>query len=457
MTGHQELKFSEKIGYGLGDAASNFFFQFFNIFLLFYYTDVFGISATAVGVMFIATKVIDAITDPAMGLIADRTNTRWGKFRPYILFGAIPYGVFGYLMFAGADFALSDNGKLIYAYITYSLMMVCYTVVNVPYSALMGVISSSSTERTKVASFRFFCAILAGWIIATFVTPLKNLLGGGDELLGYQYTIAIFAVISVALFWITFLTTKERIQPEQQKSNILSDLKIVFRNKPWVILFFVGIFALMSAAIRNGGLLYYFKYFVGDDGKPLFLIFDQTAIFMSTGMLAILAGILMTKTLTERHEKRNIMIVLSVLNALFFGSFLFIPSDQFGLMIALNCLGNLVWGPTIVIVWAMYADCADYGEWKTGRRTTGLIFSGIQFAHKLGLAVGAGLTGILLGTFGFIANQAQSDSAMLGIKLVFCVFPSVLVLLSAILLFFYQIDSSKIKMIEQGLKEKRKI
>ena len=311
---NETLRFTEKLGYGLGDTASNFFFQVFNIFLLYYYTDIFGLSAAAVGTMFLVTKIVDAVSDPMMGLIADRTSTRWGKFRPYLLWVAIPYGLCGYAMFANPD--LSYNGKLVYAYVTYTLMMLAYTAINVPYSALMGVISPLSTERTKVAAYRFVCAFAAAWLIGTFVTPLKNTLGGGDEALGFQLTMIIFAVLSVALFWISFITTKERVAPLQESRNIRADLKQLVRNGPWLALFIAAIFTLMNVAVRNGSLLYYFKYYVGDDGTRLFLIFDKTAIFMSLGLLAMIVGIAMTKWLSERFEKRSLMIVLTLLNAL---------------------------------------------------------------------------------------------------------------------------------------------
>ena len=309
----EPLSFKEKLGYGLGDTASNFFFQVFNIFLLYYYTDVFGLTAAAVGTMFLATKIVDAVSDPLMGLVADRTNSRWGKFRPYLLWAAIPYGACGYAMFAGPEF--SDTGKLVYAYITYTLMMLAYTAINVPYSSLMGVISPSSIERTKVASYRFICAFAAAWLIATFVTPLKNLLGGGDEALGFRLTMTIFAVLSVALFWVTFATTKERVAPIQEETNVRLDIRAVLTNGPWIALFLAAIFTLMNAAVRNGSLLYYFKYYVGDDGTRLFLIFDKTAVFMSLGLMATIAGITLTKTLAERFEKRSLLITLTVLNA----------------------------------------------------------------------------------------------------------------------------------------------
>jgi len=448
----EKLKFREKLGYGLGDTASNFFFATFNVFLLYYYTDIFGLTAAAVGTMFLLTKILDAVSDPVMGLIADRTNSRWGKFRPYLLWAAVPYGLCGYAMFASPD--LSYTGKLIYAYVTYSLMMLAYTAINVPYSALMGVISPSSIERTKVASYRFFCAFAAGWLVGTFVTPLKNILGGGDEALGFKLTMAIFAVISVALFWITFATTKERVVAAPTKSDMKLDFKALLGNGPWRALFAAGIFTLINIAVRNGTLLYYFKYYVGDDGTRIFLIFDKTAIFLSLGLLAMMVGVALTKTLSQRFEKRQLMIVLSFLNALSMAAFYFTPPDQYWLMVAINCAGMLAAGPTPALVWSMYADCADYGEWKTGRRTTALVFSTVQFSHKMGLAVGAGLAGIILSWFGFVANETQSATSMAGIRFMFSVFPAVFALMGILAIYFYRIDSKMTRQIEQELLER---
>jgi len=447
------LKFSEKLGYGLGDTASNFFFQVFNIFLLYYYTDIFGLSAAAVGTMFIVTKAVDAFSDPIMGMIADRTNTRWGKFRPYLLIAAVPYGILGYAMFANPDF--SASGKLVYAYATYTLMMLAYTAINIPYSALMGVISPSSEERTKVAAYRFICAFAAAWLIGTFVTPLKNILGGDNEADGFRLTMLIFAVVSIGLFWICFATTKERVQPARKNGKLLEDLALLGSNFPWIALVFTGIFTLMNVAVRNGSIIYYFKYYVGDDGTPIFLIFDKTAVFMSSGLFAMIAGVALTKPLSQRFEKRSLMIVLTILNAIFMAGFFLIPPEQYGLMVIVNCVGTLIVGPTPALVWAMYADTADYGEWKTGRRTTALIFSGVQFAQKMGLAVGAGLSGYILSFFGFIANQEQTDSAMMGIRLMFCVFPAALAILSAVSILFYRIDSNLVAKMEAELQERR--
>lgn len=452
MTNAQQLSFKEKLGYGLGDTASNFFFQVFGIFLLYYYTDIFGLAPAAVGTMFLVTKIVDAVSDPIMGLIADRTNSRWGKFRPYLLWGAIPYGVCGYLMFANPD--LSDTGKLIYAYVTYTAMMLAYTVVNVPYSALMGVISPSSIERTKVASYRFVCAMAAGWLVGTFVTPLKNILGGGNEALGFQITMLIFAVISVALFWVTFATTKERVAPIQEVTDVRLDLKALKQNGPWIALFVSAILTLMNIATRNGSLLYYFKYYVGDDGTQIFLIFDKTAVFLSLGLIAFIIGITLTRYLSERFEKRHLMIALSIMNGMTMAAFYFIPPDQYWTMVFFNCLGSFLVGPTPALVWSMYADCADYGEWKTGRRTTGLVFSTVQFAQKMGLAVGAGLTGIILSWFGFVANEIQTEESLLGIRFMFSILPASLAVLGASAIFFYTLDRDKTKKIELDLAQK---
>ncbi len=448
----EPLKFREKLGYGLGDTASNFFFATFNIFLLYYYTDVFGLSAAAVGTMFLVTKIIDAVSDPIMGLIADRTNSRWGKFRPYLLWAAVPYGLCGYAMFANPDFG--DTGKLIYAYVTYSAMMLAYTAINVPYSALMGVISPSSLERTKVASYRFFCAFVAGWLVATFVTPLKSILGAGDEARGFQLTMLIFAVASVALFWTSFATTRERIPPPVSKTNIRKDLKALLRNGPWIALWLTGIFTLINIAVRQGTLLYYFKYYVGDDGARIFLIFDKTAVFLSLGLLTMLVGVALTRTLSERFEKRSLMIVLSLLNAISMAVFYIVPPSQYWLMVAVNCLGTLAAGPTPALVWSMYADTADYGEWKTGRRTTALVFSTIQFAHKMGLAVGAGVTGLILGWYGFVANEVQTETSLDGIRFMFSIFPAIFAVLGIIAIFFYRIDNSMIDRLARELAQR---
>ncbi|MFT6725389.1 MAG: GPH family glycoside/pentoside/hexuronide:cation symporter, partial [Arenicella sp.] len=343
-------------------------------------------------------------------------------------------------------------GKIVYAYVTYTLMMLAYTAINVPYSSLLGVISPSSAERTKVSSYRFVCAFLAGWIVVTFVGPFKSILGGGDEVLGFRLTMAIFAVISVLLFWFTFATTKERVHPPIDRStDVKKDLNAIWNNGPWRALFISAIATLMSLAVRFGVLLYYFKYYLVTDDTPIFLIFDRSDLFLSIGMLAMIVGVMLTKSLSDRFEKRSLMIVLSSLNALFMAMFFFIPPDQYWLMVLVYSIGNLLNGPTPALVWSMYADCADYGEWKTGRRTTGLVFSTVLFAQKTGLAVGAGCAGIMLGLFGFVANEVQTDSAILGIRLMFTIIPATLAVIGAVAIIFYKIDRKMLNQMEADL------
>jgi glycoside/pentoside/hexuronide:cation symporter, GPH family len=283
------VRLSEKIGYGMGDSASNFFFHTFNIFLLSYYVDVFGLTAAAVGTMFLVTKLVDAFTDVFMGMVADRTKTRWGRFRPWILWMAIPYGIIGYSMFANPD--LAGNGKLIYAYVTYSLMMLAYTAINVPYSSLLGVISPHSQERTSLSTYRFVMAFLAQLLISAFVIPLKNVLGGDNEALGYQLTMAIFAVLSIAMWFFTFASTRERVPvPSTQSTDLKGDLKVLLQNGPWIALVFCGLFTLMMVAVRGGATLFYMKYYAQVDQTPVFWIFDKTSLFFMSGTASMVVG-----------------------------------------------------------------------------------------------------------------------------------------------------------------------
>lgn len=448
------LRFTERLGYGLGDTASNFFFQTFNIFLLYYYTDVFGISAAAVGTMFFVSKLWDAINDPMMGALSDRTQTRWGKFRPYLLWMAIPYGLMGYLMFLGPD--LDDNGKLIYAWATYILMMMLYTAINVPYSALMGVMTPDTNERTILSSFRFVGAFGGGLLISMMVRPMVQYFGVEDEATGFRITMGIFAVISIALFWFTFATTKERVvTPPSENVSLKSDFKYLLSNRPWVVLCFAGILTLTGVALRSAVTIHYFKYYVGDEGGAFIWFFDQTSFFLTMNSLALIIGVCCTQFLNKRFEKKTLMIVLSLLSAISSLVLFFIPPDQFWVMLTVACLGALVSGPTAPLVWSMYGDVADYGEWRNNRRTTGLIFSASMFAQKFGLTIGAGLSGWLLAAFGYVANEAQSDSSMMGIRLLFTIIPAVVAVLNVVALSFYTLSDRQVSEIEAELIQRK--
>ena len=450
----EPLKFRERLGYGLGDTASNFFFQTFNIFLLYYYTDVFGISAAAVGTIFFVTKLWDAINDPLMGALADRTKTRYGKFRPYLLWMAIPYGLMGYLMFAGPDF--DDTGKLIYACATYTLMMMLYTAINVPYSALMGVMTPDSGERTILSSYRFVGAFGGGLLISMLVRPMVQYFGVEDEATGFRITMAIFAVVSIAMFWTTFATTKERgVTPPEADVSLKNDFKILLSNRPWIVLCFAGILTLTSVALKGAVTIHYFKYYVLDDGTAFIGFFDQTSFFLTINSLFLIIGVCCTKMLSDRFEKKVLMIVLSLGSAVAAAALFFVPPDQYWTMLAVSCVGAVLSGPTAPLVWSMYGDVADYGEWRFQRRTTGLVFSASMFAQKFGLTIGAGLSGWLLAAFGYVANEVQTEDALMGIRLLFTMIPAGVALLNVLALSFYHLSDHQVLEIEVALQERK--
>jgi GPH family glycoside/pentoside/hexuronide:cation symporter len=448
------LSFYEKFNYALGDAASNLFFQFFAIFIIYYYTDVYGLSAAAVTTMLLTVKLWDWITDPIMGLIADRTNTRWGKFRPYLLWMAIPYGAFGYLMFINPD--LDESGKLIFAYVTYILMMTAYTAINVPYGALMGVMTTSSSERLTLGTFRFVGAFSAAIVLGMSVRPLVRILGGENELLGFQYTMAIFAVLSVLLFLQTFRGTRERVSPPpNQDSHIGKDLRTLIKNTAWLVMVVAGIFTLASVAIRGGATVYFFKYYMLDDNSSFIWIWDRTSFFITVGAIVFVIGVIAGRYLSNVYDKRSLMLFLTLANAIIMGLMFYIPNDYYWTMLAANALASLLAGPTPALVWAMYGDVADYGEWKYNRRTTALVFSAAQFAQKLGLTIGGVLPTAVLTYVGYEANMAQSESALMGIRFIFTWLPAMFAIIAGLAFIFYPLRDSQLVQIEQDLVDRR--
>lgn len=438
------LPFREKLAYGLGDTASNFIWQTCNIFLIIYYTDVFGLDPKIVSALMIGTRILDAVVDPVCGILGDRTQTRWGKFRPYLLWMAVPYGIMGWALFANPS--LGPTGRVVYAFVTYPLMMIIYSLINIPYGAMMGVLTSSPTERTSLGAFRFVCAFGGSFLIGQLVGPLKHLLGGGSEARGYQMTMALFAILSVALFLYTFTQTRERVAPPvEQKPALGRDLLQLTQNRPWLVLIALAVFTLANVAVRAGSTLYYFKYYVGDTAEHL------SPWFLGSGALAMMAGAWATPFFTRYFTKKTLMIWLSLLNAVSMAVFYFIPANQFALMMVVSIVGTFLSGPTPALVWSMYGDVADYGEWKFGRRATGLVISAATFAQKVGWAIGAGIVPWLLASMGYVANAAQTPSAITAIKLVFAIFPAVLGVLCAVTMVFYPLEDSEVLRIEREL------
>lgn len=442
------LTFREKFAYGLGDTASNFYFQAFNLFLVYYYTDIFGLPTAAVGTLMFVTPILIAALNPVIGVLSDRTNSRWGKFRPWILWGALPYGVLGYLMFANP--ALGPEGKLVYAWITYTLTLIVYAAINTPYGALMGVMSPSSEDRTSLSSYRFACAFTGTLLIGWLVPWLKDFLSGagGGPADGFRHTMTIFAVISVAMFFYTFANTRERVvSPPNQDSSIAHDLRDLRANGPWLVLFFVAFLNLANVGMRSGAGIYYFKYCVGNEAS--------LGTFNLVGFLCFIAGAMSTKLWTRHFSRRKLLIVLTCVNALGIGACYFVDPHNLPLLYTLNILASLAAGPTPAIVWSMYADTADYGEWKFGRRATGLIFSATVFAQKVGLALGSATIGWLLAYVGFTANAVQTPRAVHGIVLLFSLLPGVLALLAGLAIWFYRLDEPQVKQMERELAARR--
>jgi GPH family glycoside/pentoside/hexuronide:cation symporter len=451
----------EKIGYGLGDTASNLYFQFFNLFLFYYYTDVFGLNPAAIGTMYLIANLWDAVNDPIMGAIADRVQTKRGKYRPFLLWCALPYGLLGYAIFANPD--LGEAGKLLYAYTTFIAFKMIYTAINVPYSALMGVISPRQDDRMALSTYRFIGAFGGGFVVSLMVRPLVKLFGGGNELLGFQATMAVFGVASVLMFLVTYATTRERVKPQLEKDvSVLEDLKILCRNRPWLIMIGAAICTLANVAVRGAVTVHYFKYYVGNSdetilslgraGTPFVLDFDATTLFMSSGMIAFIIGVAFTGIVGRTFGKRNALVALTLANAVTVLSFFYIPPDAIVLMFVMNLLGNLLAGPTPALVWALYTDVADYGEWKFGRRATGLVFSAAMFAQKMGLTIGGAAAGWLLAAFGFVANQEQTPEVLMGIRVMFCIIPGALALLNGIILLLYPLSTAKTEQMHHELK-----
>jgi Na+/melibiose symporter-like transporter len=487
-----KLSVREKIGYGFGDAAANFVFQTMLIFQLGFYTDVFGITAAAAGTLLLVGRFWDALFDPFMGVVADRTKTRWGKFRPWVLWGAIPFAVMFFLTFTTPSFGAT--GKLVYAYVTYILLMTFYSVNNLPYSALNGVITGDVNERTSLSSYRFFFAMAAAFVVQGLTLPLVGKLGQGDNVKGWSTTIGLFAVLSIVFFVITFLSVRERIQPDpKQKSSVRQDFADLFRNPPWVSMFMLTLFLFITLALWGSAMFYYFTYYVDKDslfnflqswglvvssgdvaggggvGHNILNAFGLIAkedhsnvasvgfsLFNMCGMLMNIIGVLFSKALAVRFGKKKVYLVGLFLTTVFTALFITAPSDAIGLTFLLNILKSLAYGPTIPLLWAMMADVADYSEWRTRRRATGFVFAGIVFALKAGLGVGGAICGWLLAAYGYVPNVVQTDHALFGIRMTASIFPAITFFIGVAALSFYGISKKLSLQIQDELAERRK-
>lgn len=463
MTSKIRISLKEKIGYGFGDAASSMFWKLFGSYLMIFYTDVFGLAPAAVGTMFLITRIWDSLFDPIVGVAADRTNTKWGKFRPYLLFFAVPFGVIGVLTFYTPN--LSATWMLIYAYVTYSLMMMVYSIVNVPYASLLGVMSPNTKDRNVLSTYRMAFAYIGSFVALLSFTPLVNYFSDNDKSIeaqryGWTMAVAVIAVICVTLFLLCFKFTKERIKPIQnKKTSLKEDVLDLFRNKPWWILLGAGISTLIFNSIRDGATVYYFKYYVNEDtfGEiPLLGIpFVLSGLYLAVGQASNIVGVLLAAPVSNRIGKKMTFIasmtIATALSVIFYG----LDKSNITMMFVLQALISVCAGSVFPMLWSMYADCADYSELKTGNRATGLIFSSSSMSQKLGWALGTAITGWLLAYFGFEANQVQSEEAINGIKMFLSILPAVGTTLSIAFIVFYPLSEKRMEDVAKQLESKR--
>ncbi|WP_420236121.1 glycoside-pentoside-hexuronide (GPH):cation symporter [Telmatobacter bradus] len=446
---NERLSLVEKVGYGMGDMAANFVFQALLALQLSFYTDTFGLTPAQAGTMFMVIGLGMAVLNPVMGVIADRTNTRWGRFRPWLLWTALPFGVIGVLTFSTPQMSL--GAKIVYAWATYFLLRLIYTMNNVPYASLTGVLTGDPNERTSITSIRLIFANSAGFIVQSLAIPLVAFFGHGNNARGYQMTMGLFSALSVIMFLVAFAVTKERIEPPPgQKNSVVQDLADLMHNGPWVILFFVTTFYFSAIVLRGNLMLPYFKYCSGNQ-----MLFSW---FNGFGLTALLIGVSCSTALTKRIGKRSLFFWSMLLCGIFCCALYFVPPTALVPIFAIEVLRQFAYGCSGPVLWAMMADVADFSEWKTGRRATATVTAAVVFALWVGIALGGAIAGWLLSYYGYLPNVAsQSANASHGIRLIASIYPGIAFFGTAVCLIFYGINMKLNLTISHDLSERRKM
>lgn len=480
-----KLSVTEKIGYSLGDLAANLIFQTLMTFLAFFYTDVYQIPPAAAATIIFTGGLIGACFNPIMGIIADRTQTRWGKFRPWILWTSVPFGVIALLAFSTPDFG--PDGKIIYAFITYVLLVLVYSANNLPYSALSGVLTGSMADRNSLSAYRFVAVMVAQFIIQALLLPLVLILGDGDKAVGFENTMTLFAWVGIVFFLITFITTKERVKTiSGQTSSIRQDIADLLKNRPWLIMLILTVLVFITLALKGGMYIFYFENYLSEQHVAVFLedigfnsfilalnsgltsmgltefLWPKDAatsgfsLFNAGGIICMIFGIGFSKPLADRFGKRDVFAVALFISTLFILAFYLFPSDAIGLVFLSQILHGFFYGITIPLLWAMIADVADYSEWKNNRRATAIIFSAMIFGLKLGLSIGGALVAGILAQVGYDAQlAAQSAETVNGIKLAVSLYAALPFLLGVGCVCLYEINKHKESQIERELNERR--
>jgi Na+/melibiose symporter-like transporter len=465
-----KLTVLEKVGYSLGDLAANLVFQTLVTYLAYFYTDIYGLKPEHATLVTLFVGLFAAfVFNPVMGAIADRTHTRWGKFRPWILWTAVPLGVTALLAFSTPDF--SYQGKVVYAVITYSLLLLLYAANNLPYSALSGVITGDMAERNSMSAYRFVAVMFSQFFVQVFMYNLILKAGNGDKAIGIEKVMTVLAIIGTLMLLITFFTTKERVVPKSdQKSSLKEDLSDLFKNVPWIIMLATTTLVFITLAMKGGSYVYYFENYVDKAQLTAFLdpikgflpTFENDislglGVFNGGGILIGLIGIMMSKKLADKYGKRNVFMASLFVSTIFIIFFYFFSPQSVGLMFGSQILHMFFYGISTPILWTMIADVADFSEWKNNRRATAIIFSAMMVGLKGGLSIGSSLLTLILGIFNYQPNAtvAQLAETINGIKLLVSIFPAIPFLVAVGLLFFYEINKKMELQIEADLKERR--
>lgn len=476
----EKLSLFEKVGYSLGDLAANLVFQTLITYLAYFYTDIYGLDNTDASIIILVVGLFAAFAfNPLVGALADRTHSRWGKFRPWILFTAIPMGVVALLAFTTPDF--SYKGKIIYATVTYTLLLLLYASSNLPYSALSGVITGNMAERNSISSIRFVAVMFAQFFVQVFMLPIIEFAGDGNKAVGIEIVMTWLAVIGTIMLLITFFTTRERIVPTtEQKSTFKQDIHDLTQNKPWIIMLILTILIFITLALKGGSYVYYFNNYVdatvlAERIQPIISGLQSVGItffgsdpvsagfglFNAGGIICMLFGIGLSKKLADTYGKRDVFGVALAISTIFIILFITFNPSQVLLMFGAQMLHGFFYGITIPLLWAMIADVADYSEWKNYRRATAIIFSAMMVGLKAGLSIGGALVSWIIGLYGYIHAEAgqtvvQPETVAHGVKLMVSIYAAIPFIIGCVLLFMYEINKHKEIQIEQDLAERRK-
>lgn len=445
----ETLSLKEKIGFGMGDAGCNMVWGSITMFLAYFYTDIFGLTPALVGILLLSVRVIDAVTDPIMGAIADRTRSRWGRFRPYLLWLAVPFAVFSILMYTTPNWSYS--AKVIYAFGTYFLMSLIYTAINIPYCALGGVISNDPQERVSCQSWRFILVGVATLIISLTLLPMVDWFGGGNRARGFQWAMTVLSLIGCLMFLFCFATVRERIKPATPTNDALkADLRDIWKNDQWVRILLLTFFNVCPGFIRMAATMYYVTYAMEKSS-------GFASLFISLGVVGMMIGSALAKPLTDKYCKLKVFFWTNIVLAIFSSGFYFLNPHLPNLILVMYFLLNILHQIPSPLHWSLMADVDDYGEWKTGKRITGISFSGNLFFLKVGLAVAGAFVGFVLSAYGYQGDAIrQTPGAIKGIILLFTVIPGIGYLITAGVVRLLKVDRQFMRQIQADLETRRK-